>query len=479
MYILYIHVWKIVCIHACAYIVWDLHLFKYISIIIFYAALVCYSRATKAMWFLSGFERETLSWQSQLSKFWGWCMLATYDPWPPNISCPTGWKITMAICGRMAVGNSMFWLVTQCLPWGGPRLCGFWDLPLYSSRHVQPSQSGWHGWTFGSYPNGDSTNMQRLQVSRLLYGKGFVCWVFCFGPYPNFGTWIHMTIWCTGNFPEVEPAEQTGAERGELGWEEWLPRTWVPLQGLSYQNPCVLGSFAIPKIFGWQRRWNWGSSWLFFSGWPPKKGFDIWEHPHLDTGSNLLLYSVGPQIDLYINLPVCMETMLLSPRLWKYLIQTIGVKIPQDKELQVFATAAYNLQRCIDIMDAGGIILEKNDAQEASNCLDTFLSGYAWLAAHFVRQRLMLFLFRPKHHCLYHQSLQLRQWQINQMLFQTMDEESFLGKLKNIFVSCHGKTACTRMYSRYLLVLALLLEDHRRSEKDLGWFKKVESKPQK
>jgi len=54
-----------------------------------------------------------------------------------------------------------------------------------------------------------------------------------------------------------------------------------------------------------------------------------------------------------------METMLLSPRLWKYLIQTIGVKIPQDKELQVFATAAYNLQRCIDIMDAGGIILEK------------------------------------------------------------------------------------------------------------------------
>jgi len=29
-----------------------------------------------------------------------------------------------------------------------------------------------------------------------------------------------MTIWCTGNFPEVEPAEQTGAERGELGWEE-------------------------------------------------------------------------------------------------------------------------------------------------------------------------------------------------------------------------------------------------------------------
>lgn len=146
----------------------------------------------------------------------------------------------------------------------------------------------------------------------------------------------------------------------------------------------------------------------------------------------------------------------------------MGVRIPQDKELQVFATAAYNLQRCIDIMDSGGIILDERDAQESSNCLDMFLSAYAWLAAHFVRQRLMLFLFRPKHHCLHHQSIQLREWRINQNLFQTMDEESFLGKLKSIFVACHGKTATTRMYSRYLLVLALLLEDHRRSEIDLG-----------
>ena len=58
-------------------------------------------------------------------------------------------------------------------------------------------------------------------------------------------------------------------------------------------------------------------------------------------------------------------------------------------------------------------------------------------------------------------------WRLNQFLFQTMDEESFLGKLKNIFTACHGKTANRRMYSRYLLVLAMLLEDHRRAANDL------------
>ena len=117
-------------------------------------------------------------------------------------------------------------------------------------------------------------------------------------------------------------------------------------------------------------------------------------------------------------------------------------------ELQTFSTTCYNLQRCIEVMDNGGLVLNGNDAQEASNCL-------------------MLFLMRPKHHCLYHQAVQLGEWRLNQNLFQTCDDESFLGKLKNIFTACHGKTAPWRMYSRYLLVLAMFLENRRRAETDL------------
>ena len=36
----------------------------------------------------------------------------------------------------------------------------------------------------------------------------------------------------------------------------------------------------------------------FFFRVTTKKRFDIWEHHHMDTGSKLLLYRVGPQIDL-------------------------------------------------------------------------------------------------------------------------------------------------------------------------------------
>lgn len=141
---------------------------------------------------------------------------------------------------------------------------------------------------------------------------------------------------------------------------------------------------------------------------------------------------------------------------------------PKDVELQVLATTSYNLQRSIEIMDAGGLILSDSDARECSNCLHMYLTSWHWLAAHFQQKRLMLCLVRPKHHCIHHHAEQLAQWKVNQRLFQTMDEESFLGKLKHIFVACHGKTASSRMYSRYLLVLTMVLENHRRFEEDLG-----------
>ena len=90
-------------------------------------------------------------------------------------------------------------------------------------------------------------------------------------------------------------------------------------------------------------------------------------------------------------------------------------------------------------MDAGGLLLDESDAQEGSENLHKFLTGYAWLAAHFVNKRMMLFLFRPKHHCVFHQAVQLGAWRINQTMFQTTDDESFLGKLKKKSLLAMGK----------------------------------------
>ena len=131
----------------------------------------------------------------------------------------------------------------------------------------------------------------------------------------------------------------------------------------------------------------------------------------------------------------------------------------KDTELQVFATACYNLQRCVEIMDSGGLVLDEKDSHESSSCLSKFLVQYAWLAANFLEKRLMLFLFRPKHHCLYHQAVQLGEWRINQILFQTMDGRKLLGKIEAHFC---GLSWGDRMFTHVLKVLAGTCDAFRR-----------------
>ena len=129
---------------------------------------------------------------------------------------------------------------------------------------------------------------------------------------------------------------------------------------------------------------------------------------------------------------------------------------------QVFSTSVYNLQRAIEIMDNSGLILNETDAMECSQCIELHLQTYAWFAAFFWEARETLFRMRPKHHCVYHQAVQIREWRLNQSLFHTWDDESFLGKIKAIWQKCHGATASKRTFERYLLRLALKLEQYRR-----------------
>lgn len=83
-------------------------------------------------------------------------------------------------------------------------------------------------------------------------------------------------------------------------------------------------------------------------------------------------------------------------------------------------------------MDNSGLILSVEDAKETSRCLLVHLQAYSWLASFFWEERRLLFRLRPKHHCVFHQSRQFEQWRINQAMFHCFDQESFLGKLKNI-----------------------------------------------
>ena len=116
-------------------------------------------------------------------------------------------------------------------------------------------------------------------------------------------------------------------------------------------------------------------------------------------------------------------------------------------------------------MDHSPLVMSKSDASETAQSLQMHLLCYGWLSAYFDEQRKMMFRFRPKHHYLFHQALQTNEWQLNQGMFHTWDQESFLGKLKQICVRCHGGTATVRVFERYLLTMAMMFEQHRRVTK--------------
>ena len=134
----------------------------------------------------------------------------------------------------------------------------------------------------------------------------------------------------------------------------------------------------------------------------------------------------------------------------------------QGRLLQVLATCCYGMQRAIEILDNSGLLMSESDANETAECLQLHLVTYAWLAAYYWEEGVLLFRFRPKHHYLFHQAVQIAEWRLNQSIFHTWDQESFLGKIKQICVKCHGATATVRVFERYLLCMAMMLEQHRR-----------------
>jgi hypothetical protein len=137
----------------------------------------------------------------------------------------------------------------------------------------------------------------------------------------------------------------------------------------------------------------------------------------------------------------------------------------QDTVIDVLATCCWGLQRTIELMDANDLIFAEDDAQEASDSLFLFLRGYQWLAAHSASQKLLFFNLRPKCHCVWHTAHEIREWKLNPKMFQTFDEESFLGKIKLVACKCHGRTMTRRVFQRYILLLALFTERLKRTSK--------------
>lgn len=136
---------------------------------------------------------------------------------------------------------------------------------------------------------------------------------------------------------------------------------------------------------------------------------------------------------------------------------------PNDAVANVLATSIYGLQRLIEIMDGSGLVFTDEEAAEASNCLELHLKSYMWLAVYFYERRVMYFKVRCKTHYLFHLVDEIRLWKLNPVIWENFEEESFLGKLKRIAIRCHGGTCTQRVFSRYLLCLAMALRDFQKT----------------
>lgn len=135
--------------------------------------------------------------------------------------------------------------------------------------------------------------------------------------------------------------------------------------------------------------------------------------------------------------------------------------------LQALAACCYFLQRTTEIFDTSGLVLTQEQADEASKCLADHLVVYAWLASYDYERRVMRFKLRCKSHYLWHVSWEIGQYKLNQNLFHTFHEESWLGKIKAIATKCHGRTCSQRIFQRLFLCFAMFLHEHGRKENDM------------
>lgn len=136
----------------------------------------------------------------------------------------------------------------------------------------------------------------------------------------------------------------------------------------------------------------------------------------------------------------------------------------QDEVLNMLAVTTYNLHRTIEIFDRGGLVLTHDEAKEASHCLGTHLTAYAWMADHYYQRRVMWYKIRCKGHYLWHVAWEVSKYRLNQNLFHTFQEESFLGKIKAVATMCHGRSWFGRVYQRYFLALAVFLHEYKMME---------------
>ena len=139
----------------------------------------------------------------------------------------------------------------------------------------------------------------------------------------------------------------------------------------------------------------------------------------------------------------------------------------KDHRLQGVALCAWSLQQAIHKMDHCDIILTKEEAEEIRGLLAQYLLHWQGLSNECKVLSVKRWKNRPKHHYLEEIGLHCVQTQINPRFTACWQDESFLGHIKKIAVSCHSNTVLLRVMQRLILNLSLRWKDTREHAREV------------
>ena len=129
--------------------------------------------------------------------------------------------------------------------------------------------------------------------------------------------------------------------------------------------------------------------------------------------------------------------------------------LPLSTHITFLVTASVSLAKCIKTLDSAQLILTQEQAVEAHRAGYCFLEAVQHLRALSWENGKVRYGAKPKHHYLCHIFDFMLKTRLNPMRFaQVFESESFQNIIKTIGRMCHIRTACMRLFQRYILNLA-------------------------
>lgn len=120
------------------------------------------------------------------------------------------------------------------------------------------------------------------------------------------------------------------------------------------------------------------------------------------------------------------------------------------------------LAEFMNTLDKAGFWLNDQEAASAIAAGTKWLETWHFLAQQAVRDNEHRWKIRPKHHYFEHMKDDMHTWRANPVKLQCFAPETFMGRIKQLGLRCHGLTVLQRMPQRLIIAYAVRWAERRR-----------------